>query len=214
MVKAPTPSPRRPWYTSRVARFWSGFAVASVLWVGAAAGLHFGLGYGPPPAEEPVLAEAEPVVEEPVPDEEPAPRRRRRRGRRGGAAARRGRTPTGEATTGDDDLGEGDMRTVDMEGGGGEQQLRPHQIEATFDAGMGRIRRCLVLIEGDDPVRGRLTFGLRIRSDGSVERVRLSGPRAATTGEAGTCLRSAARALRFDSFDGPPTIVNYPLTLE
>lgn len=159
-----------------------------------------------------MVAEAEPVLEEPEPEEEARPRRRRRR-RRGRGRDRRGRTPTGNATTGDD-LGENEMRSLDMEGTGGEAQLRPSQIEAAFDQGMGRIRRCLVLMDGDDAVTGRLTFGLRISGSGQVERVRLSGPRAATTGEAGTCLRSAARGLRFDSFDGPSMIVNYPITLE
>ncbi|MGE0791841.1 MAG: hypothetical protein AB7S26_39570 [Sandaracinaceae bacterium] len=196
-------------------RFWAGFGVATAIWGAAVAFLALVLDYGPP-APEPVLAAApiEEVVEEPV--EEPTPSRRRR-GRRRGRAARGGRateqTPTGNATVGDD-LGENDMRTVDMEGGGGEQQLRPSQIEAGFDAGMGRIRRCLVLMAGEDEVRGRITFGLRIAGDGTVQRVRLSGPRAATTGEAGSCLSAAARGLRFDRFDGPEMIVNYPLTLE
>lgn len=210
MVKRPTHRNGGSWYDPGVSRFWAGFATATALWVGAAAVLHFALGFGPPP-EQPVAAlDVEPAAEEPeVEEEEARPRRRRRRGRRGRG---RGRTPSGTATTGDD-LGEDEMRTLDMEGGG-EAQLRPSQIEAGFDQGMGRIRRCLVLMEGDEAVTGRLTFGLRIAGTGRVQRVRLSGPRAATTGEAGTCLRNAARNLTFDSFDGPEMIVNYPLTLE
>ena len=192
-----------------VSRFWAGFAVATLLWAGAGAYLFYVEGFAPP-APEPDEPIAEAVEIEEAPEEEPEPRRRRRRRRR---ARDRGRTPTGSATVGDD-LGEDEMRTLDMGGTGGEQQLRPAQIEAGFDDGMGGIRRCLVLIEGGGEVRGRLTFGLRIAPNGTVERVRLSGPRAATTGEAGGCLRRAARGLRFDSFDGPPMVVNYPITLE
>ena len=193
-----------------VSRFWAGFGLASLLWAGAGAYLFYVEGFAPPaPVEAEPIAEA-PEVEE-APEEEPAPRRRRRRRRRARAEGRQ--TPTGSATVGDD-LGEDEMRTLDMGGTGGEQQLRPAQIESAFDDGMGGIRRCLVLIEGGADVRGRITFGLRIAPSGSVERVRLSGPRAATTGEAGGCLQRAARGLRFDSFDGPPRVVNYPITLE
>jgi hypothetical protein len=76
------------------------------------------------------------------------------------------------------------------------------------------VRRCLVLMAGDDPVRGRVTFGLRIAPTGQVRAVQLQGPAAATTGEAGDCLRAAARALRFPSFDGPEMVARYPLHLE
>ncbi len=193
-----------------MSRFWAGFAVASVLWAAAAAYLYFALGFGPP-ADEPVaLAEAPSEVVEEPPPEETAPRRRRRRGAR---STRRGETPTGNATTGDD-LGEDEMRTLDMGASGGEQQLRGAQIDAGFDTVMGGIRRCLVLIPGDADVRGRVTFGLRIAPDGRVTRVSLSGPRAATTGECGECLQRAARSIRFDSFDGPEMVVRYPLDLE
>lgn len=200
------------WYERRVSRFWAGFGVASVLWAGAAAYAVVGLGYAPPvePAD-PVAAAPEPV-EAPAAEEE-EPTRRRRRVRRGPRAQQQQATPTGEATTGDD-LGENEVRMLDMAGSGGEQQLSAAQIEAGFDAGMGRIRRCLVLMAGDDPVRGRLTFGLRVASSGEVRAVQLSGPAAATTGEAGDCLRSAARGIRFASFDGPEMVVRYPLTLE
>ena len=190
-----------------MSRFWGGFAVASALWAGVGAYLVLGQGFGPP--EPPPIESVAEVDEEPAEEAEPEPRRgSRRRWRRRGR-----RTPTGNATVGDD-LREGEMRNVEMEGSGGEQQLRGAQIEAGFDAGMGQIRRCLVLIEGDDPVRGRITFGLRVAPTGRVSAVQLSGPRAATTGDAGTCLQAAARALRFDSFDGPEMVVRYPLTLE
>ena len=79
---------------------------------------------------------------------------------------------------------------------------------------MGRIRRCFILAAGDEPVRGTLTFGMRIAGSGSVSAVNLSGPAAVTTGESGDCLRSAARAIRFPTFDGPEMVVRYPITLE
>lgn len=195
-----------------MSRFWAGFAVASALWAGAAAYLWFGLGFGPPEEEPIAVAEAPVEVEA---EEDPAPTkapRRRRRGRRG-ARADRGTTPTGNATVGDD-LGEDEMRTVDMGGSGGEQQLSGAAIDRGFDSVMGGIRRCLVLIPGDAEVRGRVTFGLRIAGNGSVSRVSLSGPRAATTGECGACLTRTARSIRFDSFDGPDMVVRYPLDLE
>lgn len=195
--------------TARVSRFWAGFGVASSLWAAAAAYLWFVMEVRPP-EEEIAVAAPEPVVE-PAPIVEEEEPRRRRRGRR--VRTNGERTPTGNATTGDD-LGEPGMRMIDGEGEGGEQQLSSAQIESAFDGGMGRIRRCLVLMAGDDPVTGRVTFGMRIAPSGEVRAVQLSGPSAATTGEAGDCLRSAARAIRFPSFDGPEMIVRYPLTLE
>ena len=196
-----------------MARFWGGFAVACVLWGAGAAYLHLGLGYGPPPEVEVAAAEPEVPDVEAEPEEPARARRRRRRRRRGAARAGRGTTPTGTATTGDD-LGEDDVRTIDMNGSGGEQQLRGSQIDAGFDTAMGGIRRCLFLIPGDADVRGRVVFGMRIAGNGRVQRVNLSGPRAATTGEAGACLRRTARAIQFDTFDGPEMLVRYPFTLE
>lgn len=196
-----------------MARFWAGFAVASVLWGGAVAYLVLVEGLaGPEPASEPTAADAPEAIEEPEAVPEPERRRRPRRAARAARPAEE-RTPTGFATTGDD-LGESEMRVVSMEGTGGERQLNAAQIEAGFDSAMGRIRRCLVLMAGSDPVTGRITFGLRIAPDGSVRAVQLTGPAAATTGDAGDCLRAAARSIRFDSFDGPETVVRYPLTLE
>lgn len=194
-----------------MSRFWAGFAVATIVWAAAAAYLFYVEGFGPPTEPELAPVAEEPVVEEVEEPEDDRPRRRRRRRARrprGGEA-----TPTGVATTGDD-LGEDEMRTLDMAGAGGEQQLSGSQIEAGFDGAMGRIRRCLVLMEGGAEVTGRLTFGLRVAGSGQVEAVQLSGPRAATTGDAGQCLRSAARQIRFDSFDGPTMVVRYPITLE
>lgn len=195
-----------------MSRFWGGFFAASVLWGAVGAYLFVVVGFAPP---APVAIEtADAGVQDAGPEEEEPPARRRRRRRRRPRRARQAaETPTGTATVGDD-LREDEMRTLDMNGSGGEAQLSNAQVEAGFDSVMGRIRRCLVLIEGNDPVRGRLTFGMRIASTGRVEAVRLSGPRAATTGEAGSCLQSTARGIRFDAFDGPTMVVRYPLTLE
>ncbi|MFK7989330.1 MAG: hypothetical protein AB8I08_25150 [Sandaracinaceae bacterium] len=197
-----------------MSRFWGGFFVASVLWAAAGAYLFFVAGFAPP-EEEPLEVADAPIADAGPPEEEATPRRRRRRRRRPrrGARADDPSTPAGNATVGDD-LREDEMRTLDMGGSGGEARLSNAQVEAGFDSVMGRIRRCLVLMEGNDPVRGRLTFGMRITSSGRVEAVRLSGPRAATTGEAGSCMQSTARGIRFDSFDGPTMVVRYPLTLE
>ncbi len=196
-----------------VSRFWAGFFFASLLWGAAGAYLVLVAGFAPPEPDvvEPVAAEPAPAEEEPA--AEPSRHRRRRgrrhRRRRGTQAAA---TPTGNATTGDD-LNEDEARTIDMENGG-EQQLSSSQIEAGFDSGMGRIRRCLVLMAGSDPVRGTVRFGLRVAPSGQVRAVQLSGPAAATTGEAGDCLRAAARGIHFDSFDEPEMVVHYPLHLE
>lgn len=193
-------------------RFIAGFLVATLLW----GGLYFAEreGYLQLGAEEPIDVAAVPKAEGGDEEEAEPSSMRRRRGRRGRRRAeRRGRTPTGTATTGDD-LGENDPRELAAGESGGEQQLSSAQIEAGFDGAFGRIRRCLILVPEDAPTRGRLTFGLRIRGDGTVTRVNLRGPAAVTGGEAGGCLRGAARSIRFPSFDGPEMIAHYPITLE
>lgn len=207
-----------------MSKFVAGFAAATLVWGGAIAFLHLGLGWGPPEAEE-ELAEDDAEIE--VAAAEPAESTRGRGGRRGARRGGRGgsrsgasssgadgaRVPAGEATTGDD-LREGEMRTIDGAGEGGEQQLTGGQIDTAFDGAMGRVRRCFMLAPGDEPVRGRLVFGLRIAGSGRATAVSLSGPAAVTTGECGECLREAARSIRFPTFDGPEMVVRYPITLE
>ncbi len=199
-----------------MAKFLSGFGVATVVWLLVGGGLVAGLGWGPP-APEVIEDEEEVVVAETETSPSEPTTRRRRRARRGGeqagAADSRGETPRGEAMTGDD-LREGEMRTIDGEGTGGEAQLTGGQIDAAFDGALPRIRRCFVLAAGDDPVSGRLTFGMRIRGTGEVSAVNLTGPAAVTTGECGDCLRTAARGIRFPGFDGPEMVARYPITLE
>ncbi|MBX3270062.1 MAG: hypothetical protein KF729_07355 [Sandaracinaceae bacterium] len=198
-----------------MSRFWAGFAVASVLWAGAGVALYVTVGIGEPePAPLAAAPAPEPAEVEEDTDEPSERRRGRRRGRaRAGEPRSAAATPTGSGERGDD-LGDDEARRVDMSASGGEQQLRPAQIDAGFGASMGAVRRCLVLIPGDAQVRGRVTFGLRIAGTGRVTRAHLSGPRAVTTGECGECLERVARGMRFDTFDGPEMIVRYPLDLE
>jgi len=197
-----------------VARFFAGFAVASILWGGGLWAWTEGLiGQSEIAVEPEELAEA---PEEAIEEEEPPTKRgRRRRGRRGrgGRGGGEANLPTGTATTGDS-LGENDPRELAAGESGGEQQLTQSQIESAMDGGFGAIRRCLVLVPADAPVTGRLTFGLRIAGSGQVQRVNLRGPAVVTQGESGGCLRTAARRIRFPSFDGPEMIVHYPITLE
>lgn len=198
-----------------MAKFTLGFGVASVLWATVAAGLVWGLGWGPP--VEPAPSE----VEDPSPAAESAEvvpvatkRPRRRRGSSANDEAHARSEGRDRIATSGDDLDETRPRVLDMTGSGGEAQLTPSQIEAAMDTAMPRIRRCLILAASEEPVRGRLVFGLRIRGDGEVVAVNLTGPAAVSTGECGDCLRSAVRATRFPRFDGPEMVARYPITLE
>lgn len=203
-------------------RFVVGFLLASLLWGGVFVAREEGLLDEFFEPDEPlVVAEAPEGADES--DEsgeaEPEPRRRRRgrRGRRRGMGASMAAAdddyPRGDSTTGDD-LGENDPREISAGASGGEAQLSSSQIESVFDASFNRIQRCLVLVPAGAPLGGRLTFGLRIAGSGRVTRVNLRGPSAVTQGEAGSCLRTAARALSFPSFDGPEMLVHYPVTLQ
>lgn len=193
-------------------RFLAGFAVATLLWGGiAAVYLLGGLGREP---EATLAAERPDGSVDAGPDATPRGRRRRAGRRRpGGAAGRRAAGPTGEATTGDD-LDDSEPREVDLGAEGGEQQLSSAQVDEAFGQAMPRVRRCVLLAPEDAAIRGRVVFGLRIRGNGQVGGVRLSGPAALTTGEAGACMQAAARAVRFPSFDGPDMVVSYPVTFD
>ena len=142
------------------------------------------------------------------PDKPGRPRRKRP------AAAKRTHTgPSGNALVGDD-LRENEARGVNMATGGGEEQLRGTEIEQGFDGVFPQIRRCLMLAASDEPAHGKLLFGLRVSGDGKVAGVNLSGPASVAQGEAGACLRKAASAMHFRSFNGPDMVVHYPLNLE
>jgi hypothetical protein len=193
-----------------VQRFLAGFVVASGLWAAAGAYLHLELGYGPP---EPVELAAVPEESDAgVAEEEAPPPRRRRRRRR----PPRGQDPVpASGETQDDDLREDEMRTLDLVGGpGGQERIPNAELNRVFDEAFPTVRRCLVLAASEEPVVGTLTFAVRIRPDGSVEGVRLTGPRPVRTGEAGDCMRRAARAMTFPSYDGPPMVARFPLELE
>lgn len=206
-----------------VTRFLAGFAVASIVWGGLGAYLVVELGYGPP-AEEPVEEEVA-TADAPAEEAPDAPRSRRPRRRRAGSSSGTGTGsdegsgsgsvagPFGDAVTGDD-LGEGEMRIIDGEGSGGEEQLTGAEIDHAFDGAMARIRRCFILAASDRDITGTLTFGLRIAGTGHVSAVNLSGPAVLTTGDSGECLRTTARAIQFPTFDGPEMVVRYPITLE
>jgi hypothetical protein len=190
-----------------VSRFWAGFGVASLLWGALVVYLWLAAGLATEETVPVPVAPSEPAAPGLVPADDA---RRARMSKR--ARPRTEATPEGFASSGD--LGEDELRVIDGEGQGGERQLSPAQIEAGFDSAMGRIRRCLVLMAGGDPVRGTVTFALRVAPSGQVRAVQLHGPAAASTGEAGECLRGSARSIRFDSFDGPEMVVRYPLHLE
>lgn len=190
-------------------RFAAGFIVASVLWAGAFFAHVQGLvDFG---FEEETVEAAPVAVDAGVAVDEANPKDRRKRKRRaGGGTVARG--PGGEALSGDD-LRENDARNIDV-AGGGEEQLAGSEIEAGFDSVFGKVRRCLLLVADDEPVAGKVIFGMRIAGSGSVTAVNLKGPAAITATEAGDCMRSAVRAIRFRSFNGPEMLVHYPLTLE
>jgi hypothetical protein len=193
-----------------VGRFLAGFITASVLW-GAGAALFFTGMLGSDEGADDTTLALGPELDAGVSDE-PTQRRSKGRGRRGGDRSGAASVPQGNATTGDD-LGELE-RQLDLGSEGGEAQLSSRQIGEAMDSAFGRIRRCLILAAGDDPVTGRLVFGLRIEPTGRVSRVNLSGPAAVSTGDAGDCLRAAAQGVQFPAFDGPPMITRYPVTLD
>lgn len=166
------------------------------------------LGISPP--EEEAVAAAPEAGED---DDSAEPNRRKRRPR--GARGKGDRRPryTGNSTTGDD-LGGPETRNLEAANAGGEEQLLGTEIERGFDSVFPQIRRCLMLAAGDEEVTGKLVFGLRIEGASGVTRVNLAGPSAITQGEAGDCLRKAARGIAFRRFNGPDMLVHYPVTLQ
>lgn len=190
-----------------MARFLAGFLSASLLWGGFLYAYTEGLlniDLEPERPEEAAL-----TVD--APEEDPAAGTKGKRKKR--RRAKKGKRYSGESLVGDD-LGGPDTRDLDMEGGGGEAQLLGHEIEQAFDEAFPSLRRCLILAANDEPVTGKLVFGMRISGEGRVTRVNLRGPSAVTKTEAGACMRKAAKGIRFRAFDGPDMLVNYPLTLE
>ena len=162
---------------------------------------------GPKKAECPEeIAQAESVDAE----AQGAGKRSKRKGRRPGDA-RGGKLSNKDTTTGDD-IGWDEDRNVDF--AGGEGQLSGAQIEAGFDGAMPKIRRCLILVPSDGEISGKLIFGMRVGGDGVPKAVNLTGPQVVTAGESGSCLRNAAQAIRFGTFQGPDMLFKYPITLQ
>jgi hypothetical protein len=162
---------------------------------------------------DPVVEEVEPVAlaasEDPAEARDPKKRRTKRRS----GASTGGKRYEGESSVGDD-LGGPEARSLDVNAAGGEEQLLGSEIERGFDSALPSIRRCLILAASDEPVTGKLVFGLRIAGSGRVEKVNLNGPSSVTKSEAGSCLTAAARGISFRSFNGPDMLVSYPLTLQ
>jgi len=194
-----------------VLRFLAGFLAASALWGGFLYAYTQGLlniDLEPRSAED-----ADAGVEElPLESEETTKKgKRKRRGKRNKNGTTR--RYSGESLSGDD-LGGPDDRHMDPTAAGGEEQLRGSEIEQGFDSVFPKVRRCLLLLADDEPVTGKLIFGMRISGAGRVERVNLKGPSAITKTEAGDCMRKAARSIQFRSFNGPDMLVHFPMTLE
>jgi hypothetical protein len=188
-------------------KFLAGFLSASLLWGGLGALVMAGV-IPLPGAPDAGAVDAGVDAE----DEAGSPNGRRQAGRRRGRlkdSARRGHRTDSSA---DDDIGWDEAREVDM--AQGEQQLSGAEIERGFDSVMPRIRRCLVLVPGEGEIAGRLTFAMKVGSDGKVRAVNLGGPAVVTGGEAGSCLRDAARSIQFTPYDGPETLFKFPVDLQ
>lgn len=186
-----------------MSRFLGGFFLASLVWGGvlyAQVSGWLGRSRTPPAAESSSSAE---------PAQEPRTQSRKHKTR----TARRRRPRHGVATSGDD-LGGPQVRRLDAAERGGEGQLRQGEVEAGIDRAFPQIRRCLMLAASEAPATGRLVFGMRIAGSGRVTKVNLRGPAGVTRGEAGTCMRRAARDIRYRVFDGPDMVIHYPITLE
>jgi hypothetical protein len=194
-----------------VPRFLAGFLSASLVWSGLVFAYSRGIiDIDLEPNDAPGVPDA---GVEAVDEETPQRSKRRRGGRARSGGTRKERRYAGEAMTGDD-LGGPETRHLEAARAGGEEQLLGSEIEQGFDSVFPQIRRCLMLAAGDEPVSGKLVFGLRVSGQGGVTKVNLQGPADITRSEAGDCLRKAARAIRFRTFNGPDMLVHYPITLQ
>lgn len=187
-------------------KFLAGFLSASLLWGGLIYAESTGLISINLGKEPEVVDEIEPEEEA---ETEPATGKKRPRRRPQGKK----RSYKGVSQTGDD-LGGPGTRELSADQAGGEEQLTSREIEQGFDSVFPKIRRCLVLAADEEPVTGKLVFGLRITGSGQVAAVNLRGPSAVTQSEAGSCMLGAAKGMKFRKFDGPDMRVDYPLTLE
>lgn len=196
-------------------RFLAGFAVASLLWGGFVFAYSRGLlNISLEPDAKAEVRDAEAGDESASDGSGPGRKKRGNRARRSSADGHKpsSRQYHGDSTSGDD-LGGPDQRNLDVTHAGGEEQLQGHEIEQGFDSVFPQVKRCLMLAAGDEPVSGKIVFGLRISGHGGVTRVNLQGPSGITQSEAGDCLRKAALGIHFRSFNGPDMLVHFPLTL-
>jgi hypothetical protein len=195
-----------------VTRFLAGFLCASVLWGGFLFAYKRGLVN--------VDLEPEDVAAEPAtasgtaPDTEPDEPSGRKKKHSKPSSAHGGSKPSysGNSQAGDE-LGGPAARNLDVNAAGGEEQLLSSEIEKGIDGVMSQVRRCLVLVDSDSPVTGKLVFGMRISGSGNVDAVNLQGPSVVTQSEAGTCLRNAVKSIHFRKFNGPDMVAHYPITL-
>lgn len=209
---------RQSVYKRGAVRFLFGFVLATAMWGGLfSLYLRGALDFLIPEDE---VAEQAPTEVAPEASGPPTKGKRRglRRPRLGREratarqlASKQSRSKGGSSTVGDD-LGWDKARDIDMNAGEG--QLLGTQIDSGFDSVMGRIRRCLILVPADGDVNGKLTFGMRVGSDGKPKAVNLTGPSIVTGGESGSCLREAAQSIRFATFNGPDMLFKYPITLQ
>jgi hypothetical protein len=194
-----------------VQRFLAGFLAGSLLWGGLLFAQVRGL------IDINLEPKAAPAANDTGTDDTAAndkdPAARKKRGARAHASAGKSRRYTGDSTSGDD-LGGPEARNLDPTKAGGEEQLLGGEIEKGFDSVFPQVRRCLMLAAGDEPVTGKIVFGLRIAGSGAVTKVNLQGPSGITQTEAGDCLRKAAQGIHFRTFNGPDMLVHYPLTLQ
>lgn len=190
-----------------MARFLAGFFFASLLWGGLIYAHIAGLiTIGALLPDEPEVVAA--------PDEAAGGAAKERKARKKKWRSKKARRNLSGTATSGDRLGGPGVRDLNAAEGGGEEQLRGDEIEAGFDSVFPKVRRCLMLVESDAPVRGKLVFGMRIAGADGVTKVNLRGPAAVTRSEAGSCMRKAVKGIRFRTFNGPDMLVHFPLTLD
>lgn len=193
-----------------MSKFITGFLAASFIW--AATTVAYLKGYVEFDLIQRIAGERYQETSNPTTDKSDESKKAKRVRRKWKPAKRRKRRPYGTALTGDS-LNEDQIRDIDMVGHTGEQQLTDYEVEQGIDSVFGKIRRCLLLIAEEDPITGKVTFGMRITGKGRVSRVNLNGPSPIVRGEAGACLRRTLKSIQYRSFDGPDMVVHYPIDL-
>jgi hypothetical protein len=193
-----------------VSRYVLGFVSASVLWAIAAYAVIEGyVDLNLKPTK--TIRDDEPTPPSDQKQQADKPSRRNKSRRR--SAFQANKRPYRSVLAGDS-LGEDEVRSVDMVGNSGEQQLTDYEVEQGIDGVFNKVRRCLFLAANEEPVKGRVVLGMRIEGTGRVTKLNLRGPSPVVQGEAGGCLRSTITSIQFRTFNGPAMVVHYPITLE